>query len=166
MDPFQGATLAAQIAAIPVTTDADVLARVAEIIEPRARRERALWLFFFYEDGTQAPVVVPLGNMPDLPGDEDAEVAFHMLRHFYGLGEDDLSFVLAVCRDGALELTESDRCWLRVLQRAITEYAAPRTTCRLSSPSAGTVRWNSPRATGAGCACSSGPSPSTPPRCG
>jgi hypothetical protein len=135
MEPSHGATLAEQLASTPVITDADVLARVEEIIEPAARRERALWLFFFYSDGTQAPVVVPLEDMPEMPGEDDAEVAFHMLRHFYGLSEDDdLAFVLAICRDGTLELTNSDRRWLRVLQRGISEYAAPVRMICLATP--------------------------------
>jgi hypothetical protein len=144
MDPFHGATLAEQIAAIPVITDADVLARVGEILEPEARRRRALWMFFFYPDGTQAPVVVPLDGMPEMPGEDDAEVAFHMLRHFYGPGAghnsdddasaDGLSFVLTVCRDGALELTDSDQRWLRLLQRGIAEYAAPVRMICLATP--------------------------------
>ena len=129
------ATLAEQLASTPVITDADVLARVGEVIEPEARRERALWLFFFYSDGTQAPVVVPLEDMPEMPGEDDAEVAFHMLRHFYGLSEDDdLSFVLTVCRDGTLELTDSDRQWLHVLQWGIREYAAPVRMICLATP--------------------------------
>jgi hypothetical protein len=135
MDPSHGATLAEQLARTPVITDADVLARVDEVIEPAARRERALWLFFFYSDGTQAPVIVPLDDLPELPEEDDAELAFHMLRHFYGLTEDDdLSFVLTICRDGTLELTESDRRWLRVLQWGIKEYAAPVRMLCLATP--------------------------------
>jgi hypothetical protein len=135
MDPSHGATLAEQLARNPVITDADVLARVDEIIEPAARRERALWLFFFYSDGTQAPVIVPLEDMPELPEEDDTEVPFHMLRHFYGLNEDDdLSFVLALCRDGALELAESDRRWLRLLQGGIKEHAAPVRMLCLATP--------------------------------
>jgi hypothetical protein len=144
MEAFDGATIAHQIARVPVITDADVLARVAQVIEPAARRERAVWLFFFYCDGTQAPVVVPLGDMPEMPADDDAEVTFHVLRHSYGLGsydsndddgtDDDLSFVLTVCRDGPLAEGESDRQWLRVLQRAIGEYAAPVRMICLATP--------------------------------
>jgi hypothetical protein len=135
MDPSHGATLAEQLARTPVITDADVLARVDEIIAPAARRERALWLFFFYSDGTQAPVIVPLEDMPELPEEDDTEVPFHMLRHFYGLNEDDdLSFVLTLCRDGALGLTESDRRWLRLLQEGIKEYAAPVRMLCLATP--------------------------------
>jgi len=135
MDPSHGVTIAEQLARTPVITDADVLTRVDEIIEPAARRERALWLFFFYSDGTQAPVLVPIDDMPELPGRDDVEVAFHMLRHFYGLADDDdLSFVLAVCRDGPLEQTDSDRQWLRVLQWGITEYAAPVRMICLATP--------------------------------
>ena len=135
MEPSHGATLAEQLASTPVITDADVLARVDEIIEPAARPERALWLFFFYSDGTQAPVIVPLDDMPELPEQGDAELAFHMLRHFYGLGDDDdISFVLTICRDGTLELSESDRRWLRVLQWGIKEYGAPVRMLCLATP--------------------------------
>ena len=129
------ATLAEQLARAPVITDADVLARVDEIIDPAARQERALWLFFFYSDGTQAPVIVPLEDMPEMPADDDAEVAFHMLRHFYGLNEDDdLAFVLTLCRDGTLQLTDSDRRWLHVLQRGISEYTTPVRMLCLATP--------------------------------
>jgi hypothetical protein len=140
MEPSDGATIADQIARVPVITDADVLARVGQVIEPAARRERAVWLFFFYSDGTQAPVVVPIGDMPEMPADDDAEVTFHVLRHFYGLGsyddgtDDDLSFVITVCRDGPLAEAESDRQWLRVLQHAIGEYAAPVRMICLATP--------------------------------
>ena len=135
MDSSRHATLAEQLARTPVITDADVIARVDEVIEPSARQERALWLFFFYSDGTQAPVLVPIDDMPELPGHEDAEVAFHMLRHFYGLtDDDDLSFVLTVCRDGTLGQTDSDSQWLRVLQWGISEYAAPVRMICLATP--------------------------------
>jgi hypothetical protein len=135
METPPGATLADQLASIPVTTDADVLARVDEVIDPAARLERALWLFFFYPDGTQAPVVVPLDDLPEMPSEDDAEVPFHLLRHFYGLeGGGELSFVLVICRDGELELTISDRQWLAVLRWGITEYAAPVRCICLATP--------------------------------
>jgi hypothetical protein len=135
MEDPRGAMLADQLSESPVITDADVLARVDAVIEPGARRERSLWLFFFYSDGTQAPVIVPLDGMPETPEEEDAEVPFHMLRHFYGLdGGDDLSFVLTICRDGSLDLIASDRQWLRLLQQGITEYAAPVRMICLATP--------------------------------
>jgi len=135
MKSSRGATFAHQLANIPVITDADVLARVDELIEAEARRERALWLLFFYSDGTQAPVVVPLDDMPEMPDEEDAEVPFHLLRHFYGLeGGNDLSFVLVICRDGPLELTIADRQWLQVLAWGITEYTAPVRMICLATP--------------------------------
>jgi hypothetical protein len=135
MENPHGAMLAGQLPESPVVTDADVLARVSSVIEPRARRERSLWLFFFYSDGTQAPVVVPLDDMPETPGPDDAEVPFHLLRHFYGLEEEsDLSFVLILCRDGTLELTDSDLQWLRVLQWGTAEYAAPVRLICLATP--------------------------------
>jgi hypothetical protein len=135
METSRGATLADQLSRSPVITDADVLARVDAIIEPDTRRERSLWLFFFYSDGTQAPVIVPLDDMPAMPEEDDAEVPFHLLRHFYGLEDgDDLSFVLTICRDGALELTISDRQWIQVLEWGITEYAAPVRLICLATP--------------------------------
>jgi len=135
MESSRGATQADQLASIPVITDADVLARVDEIIEADARQERALWILFFYADGTQAPVVVPLGDLPEMPSEDDGDLPFHLLRHFYDLqGGDGLSFVLVICRDGPLELTISDRQWLQVLQWGITEYAAPVRMICLATP--------------------------------
>jgi hypothetical protein len=135
METSRGATVADQLAEIPVITDPDVLARVDEIIEPAARQDRALWLLFFYPDGTQAPVVMPLDDMPEMPDEDDGEVPFHILRHFYGLeGGNDLSFVLVMCRSGSLELTISDRQWLAVLEWGITEYDAPVRMICLATP--------------------------------
>ncbi len=141
METSHGAMPADQLSQIPVVTDADVLARVGAIIDPDARRERSLWLFFFYPDGTQAPVVVPLDDMPEMPDEDDAEVAFHLLRHFYGLddGGNDLSFVLVICRDGTLERTDSDRQWLRMLQWGITQYATPVRLICLATPQGAAV---------------------------
>jgi hypothetical protein len=135
METPHGATFAEQLASIPVITDADVLARVDEIIDTEARQHRALWLLFFYSDGSQAPVVMPLDDLPEMPAEDDAEVPFHILRHFYGLdGGDDLSFVLVIGRDGPLEPTASDRQWLALLQQGITRYAAPVRIICLATP--------------------------------
>ena len=135
METSHGATLADHLSRSPVITDADVLARAGAIIGPDARRGRSLWLLFFYSDGTQAPVIVPLDDMPEMPDEDDAEVPFHLLRHFYGLDAgDDLSFVLVICRDGGLALTISDRQWLAVLEWGITQYAAPVRMICLATP--------------------------------
>ena len=135
MEPSHGATFAEQLADIPVITDADVLARVDAIIEPEARRERALWLFFLYPDGTQAPAIVPLHDLPEMPAEDDAEVPFHLLRHFYGTADGpDLYFILTIVRDGTTDLTESDRQWLRVLRWGIEEHVTPVRMLCLATP--------------------------------
>lgn len=122
---------------VPVISDEDVLARVEEVVVPLAGRELELWVFLLFPDGRQAPAILPVGDMPALPGEQDHEVAFHMLRHFYGTPATDelgLSFLLILVRDGTCELTDADRQWARVLRDATEEYAAPVRMLCLATP--------------------------------
>ena len=48
----------------PLSTDAEVLVRVDQIIRKDARRDRSLWLFFIAADAVQLPVVVPIDDVP------------------------------------------------------------------------------------------------------
>jgi hypothetical protein len=133
MDSRDGAPSAEQLATIPVRTDADMLARVDAVIAPAARQDRALWLLLFYDDGTQAPVVMPI-DMPDLPEPDFTELPLHVMRHFYGPAGSGLSFTLVVCRPGAPDPGAGDRQWARVLQDRIDEYAAPVRMICLATP--------------------------------
>ena len=50
----------------PLTSDEDVLARVAKLVGP-AVTDRQLWLMLVDGDGRQNPVVVPISGMPRNP---------------------------------------------------------------------------------------------------
>lgn len=121
MDAPHGVSLAAQLSAMPVRTDGDVLARVAAIIEPAARRDRTLWIFFLDPDGLQANVVIPIDDIPAYPGPEEAEGLFGMLDHLVGPEGPMESVVLTLTRSGLPRLSESDRRWAAVLRQGAAE---------------------------------------------
>jgi hypothetical protein len=50
----------------PLHTDADVLRRVEQLVGP-ATAGRQLWIMFLDGDGRQAPVVVPVSDLPRRP---------------------------------------------------------------------------------------------------
>ena len=56
-------------AAPPLRTDDDVARRVAALVG-RATRDDTLWLLFVDGDDRQAPVVMPVEEMPGPPDDE------------------------------------------------------------------------------------------------
>jgi hypothetical protein len=134
METSHGASLADQLALIPVRTDADVLARVDAIIDPAARRDRTLWLFFLNPDDTQANVLMPIDDIPAYPGPDDAEGLFEMLGDLTdpdGLG---LSLVLTITRWGTTDLTESDRRWAATLSRGAAQAGTPVRMFCLATP--------------------------------
>ncbi|HYZ08830.1 MAG TPA: hypothetical protein VE709_09710 [Pseudonocardiaceae bacterium] len=53
-------------------TDADVLARVEQLVGPAATDHR-LWIMWVDGDGRQAPVVVPVDGIPRHPGPNQLE---------------------------------------------------------------------------------------------
>ena len=50
----------------PLLTDADVLVRVEQLVGPAAA-DRRLWIMWVDGDGQQAPVIVPVDDMPRHP---------------------------------------------------------------------------------------------------
>ena len=129
-----GASLADQLARVPVRTDADVLARVDAIIDPASRKDRTLWLFFFNPDGTQANVVMPIDDIPAYPGPDEAEGLFEMLAHLFDPGGPGGSLVLTVTRPGPAGLTDSDRRWAAILNRGAADNGTPVRMVCLATP--------------------------------
>ena len=134
METPHGASLADQLALIPVRTDADVLARVDAIIDPAARRDRTLWLFFLNADGTQAKVVMPIDDIPAYPGPDDADGLFEMLAHLFAPDGPGGSLVVTVTRPGTAGLTDSDRRWAAILRRGADEAGTPVRMFCLATP--------------------------------
>jgi hypothetical protein len=134
MESSHGASLADQLALIPVRTDTDVLARVDAIIDPAARRDRTLWLFFLNPDGTQPQVVMPIDDIPAYPEPDDAEGLFEMLAHLFDPDGPGGSLVVTITRSGTTELTDSDRRWAAVLSRGAAEAGTPVRMFCLATP--------------------------------
>ena len=53
----------------PLHTDAEVLARVEDLVG-RATVDRHLWLLFLDGDGRQAPALVPISDVASVPDDD------------------------------------------------------------------------------------------------
>ena len=137
METFYGTSLADQLFQVPVKTDAEVLARVDAIIDPATRRERTLWLFFLNPDGTQPNLVMPIDEIPSLPGPDEADGLFEMLSHILDPEEPDGaagSVVMTLTRPGGLELAEGDRRWLALFRRGVAKCGTPVRMLCLATP--------------------------------
>ena len=125
---------AADLLAIPVITDGDVLDRVGAIISPAARRYRTLWLFFLGHDAIQANLVVPIDDIPERP---EAGVVGNVCR----VASESVaqapalhSVIITLGRPGTPRRTSADRHLLRALQHGASRHATPVRMLVLATP--------------------------------
>jgi hypothetical protein len=126
-----------ELLATPVRTDADVLARVALIIDDAARRLRALWLFFLDGDGLQNEVVVPIDCIPAQPDAQIAGTVCNVVSRLLTGAESDEpdgSAIITLSRPGIADLGDADRHWLSALQQGAAAYKAPIRMLCLATP--------------------------------
>ena len=98
-------------------TDADVLQRVTDLVGPAAA-VRQLWLMFVDGDGRQAPVVVPIADMPRRPQDGPLAGLAQILAGLRGELDTDLgpgSVILTLERVGADTVLPADSEWAAAL---------------------------------------------------
>jgi hypothetical protein len=109
----------------PVSTDADVLARVAAIVGAQARELRTLWLFFIGPDGMQSNAVVPIDPLPDAPDPELVGNVCHIVSEVLSGTLPGGQAVVTLSRPGAAGPTEGDLSWLRALREGTTRHETP-----------------------------------------
>lgn len=100
-------------------TDADVLARVQALVG-RAITDRQLWIMFVDGDNRQAPVVMPVSDMPRHPPTGLLDGLAGVLRGVYGDLATDLgpgSVILTLERRGPAHTHPQDRAWAEALVR-------------------------------------------------
>lgn len=98
-------------------TDADALARVRQLVGP-AITDRQLWILFGDGDGRQAPVVVPVSDIPERPDPGGLAGLDAVLAQVGGDLATDLgpgSVVLALERLGPDMTLPRDRDWAQAL---------------------------------------------------
>ncbi len=100
-------------------TDADVLARVRDLVGP-ATTDRQLWILFVDGDGRQAPVVSPVSDLPPRPDALVPRLGALLARVVPGLrtGLGRGSVVLTLERHGPDAPRPSDRDWAQALTDA------------------------------------------------
>jgi hypothetical protein len=125
---------APELLAVPVITDHDVLARVAAIIDPAARSDRTLWLFFLEPSGCQANLVVPIDDIPERPDPAGVANVCYVASEAIARASGILSVIITLSRPGTLRRTESDRHILRALQRGAARHATPVRMLVLATP--------------------------------
>lgn len=108
----------------PLHTDADVLRRVDQLIEPDARLRQTLWLFFLDRNQQQLPVVVPIDDVPDDPDPELVGSLCFIIAEVLGDAEPEGSVVLVLTRPGAVTPGHADRTWRDRLKDAAAEHGA------------------------------------------
>jgi hypothetical protein len=125
---------AAELLAVPVITDDDVLNRVSAVISPAARRHRALWLFFLQEDGIQANLIVPIDEVPERP---DAALVANVCRvasESIAQTASLVSVIITFSRPGTPLPTAADLRLLRALRQGAAKHATPVRLLCLATP--------------------------------
>ena len=125
---------ATELLAIPLVTDADVLARVTALIEPALRRDRTIWLFFLQPDGFQANLLVPIEGVPEHPATPQITNVCYVASKAIAQAPELSQVVIALSRPGTLRRTESDRRILRALQHGAVPHATPIRMLALATP--------------------------------
>lgn len=124
----------AELLATPVRTDADVLARVATVIDDEARALHALWLFFLDHDGMQNEVVVPIDCIPELPDPQLAGTVCYVISQLLSGAEPEGSAIVTLSRPGLAEPGDADRHWLSALQQGAATHRSPIRMICLATP--------------------------------
>jgi hypothetical protein len=94
------------VRAIPLTTDADLIARVEHLLRRALRRQ--LWLMFLDENDLQSQTVIPIDELPDRP-DSQSPFGHGLATVMEGLEVRTLVAVLE--RPGGELLTDDDHAW-------------------------------------------------------
>lgn len=125
---------ASDLLPVPVVTDQDVLRRVAAIIDPAARNNRTLWLFFLGPGGRQASLIVPIDDIPEHPAAGSIGNVCYIAAEVLTQASPGGSAVITLSRPGSTRLTDSDRHFLRALQRGASTHATPVRMLCLATP--------------------------------
>jgi hypothetical protein len=104
----------------PISTDAEVLGRVDQLIDTDARRDRSLWLLFLTADAVQLPVIVPVDDMPINPDPDTTGSICHLIADVLDDAAPGGSAVITLVRDNGLSVSDADQQWLTALRSAAT----------------------------------------------
>jgi hypothetical protein len=124
----------ADLLATPVRSDADVLARVATVIDKQSRALRALWLFFLDRNGLQNEVVVPIDCIPAQPDPGLVGSVCYVVTQLLNGSEPEGAAIITLSRPGADDLGDSDRRWLSALQQGAARHRSPIRMLCLATP--------------------------------
>ncbi|MGW9632385.1 hypothetical protein ACWGST_16960 [Agromyces sp. NPDC055520] len=106
---------------LPVPSDNDLQARVADLLDCAIRRQ--WWTLFLDERDVQFPLVMPMADYPDAPDDPAPEcgTAAELLANRLAMITreiDAAKLVFVWERPGTAESTPADRAWARALGEA------------------------------------------------
>jgi len=125
---------ASDLLAVPVRTDAEVLARIAWIIDAEAAAARRLWLFFLDHDGIQSSVLVPIDDIPEFPDSQLVGNVCYIVSQVMSDDEPGGSAVITLSRPGPAVVSEMDLNWLRALRRGAKKHQSPIRMFCLATP--------------------------------
>jgi hypothetical protein len=107
---------------VPIRSADDLTDRWIELLEPPVFGARSLWLSWLGADGRMLPVVVPVDDVPPVPGRplltglrqvHDSIVEQHL--------DGDAHLAMALCRPGRPEITADDDEWAEELRAVLDD---------------------------------------------
>jgi hypothetical protein len=118
----------------PLNSDAEILARVAELIGPEDRQQQSLWVFFFDRGMRQMSVVVPIDDVPDQPDQQLVGNTCWIITEVLADTEPGGSAVVALTRPGPAEFGAIERHWYRALTDSARQHRTPLRLLCLATP--------------------------------
>ncbi len=97
---------------VPIRSAEEFIDRWTGLLAPLVFDRRSLWLSWIGDDGLMLPVVVPIDDLPELPG---AALLMGLRQVHDAITESHLDgeghLAMALCRPGRPEITGSDDEW-------------------------------------------------------
>ena len=107
---------------VPIRSSLALTRRWVDVLQPPVFSRRSLWLTWLGADGRQAPLVVPIDDLPVEPDrrrlgsllDVHRQVADH-------LADPDAHLAMALCRPGKPVATTDDTAWAATLHALLDD---------------------------------------------
>lgn len=110
------------LADVPIRSAADLTDRWATVLDPPIFGARSLWLMWLGADGLVLPAVVPVDDLPPLPGEG---LTAGLLQVHAGVAAEHLDggghLALALCRPGRPQASQDDERWAARLHAALDD---------------------------------------------
>jgi len=119
-----------------ISNDVDLGLAWEQLMGPHGYDQRSLWLLFLDGEGRTLPAIIPISDLPPVPG-EDLLASLGSVLQGVTTSTEAVSVAMLLSRPGNDVVTDSDRRWARALLNTVP---SPQRTGCIHLATAGRVR--------------------------